>query len=313
MCESTEGSFGDSDTLGGHGEFPINSGPGFGALPAEEHPNTRVGWVPALPARDRGIDMSLKQKLNHGDLVLSTMVNEMRTASLPAMLAAGGLDSFIIDMEHGTHDWSDMAAMIGVGRGVGLLPVVRIPEIRRETVMKPLDAGAAGILVPMVSTPEDARQIVEWAKYPSEGLRGVALRRGHNDFRAVQIAPYLLQANADTTVIIQIETVEALERVDELVAVPGVDCVFIGPNDLSVALEVPGQLDCDLMRSACDRVLHSAAAAGVAVGYQSVDLGQAKDLIQRGVRYLSYSSEVNAIIDQATEASSSLRIEAVNS
>ena len=251
--------------------------------------------------------MSLKKKLNSGDLVLSTMVNEMRTPSLPIMLAAAGLDSFVVDMEHGTHDWSDMASLVGAGRGLGLYPVVRIPEIRRETVLKPLDAGAAGILVPMVDTAEQARRIVELAKYPPTGTRGVSLRRGHNDFRQRDLGGYLLEANRDTAIMIQIETVESVEQIEELVAVDGIDCVFIGPNDLSVSYGVPGELECDLMADAYERVLRAASATGVAVGYQSFEVGQAQELVRRGVRYLSYSSDVNAVIDKALQVSAALR------
>jgi 4-hydroxy-2-oxoheptanedioate aldolase len=241
--------------------------------------------------------MSLKRRLNTGELVMATMVNEMRTPTLPTILSAAGLDSFVIDMEHGTHDWSDMAALVGVARGLGLHAIVRIPEIRRETVLKPLDAGAAGILVPMVSTPEEARQIVQWAKYPPAGGRGVSLRRGHNDFRSRDLGTYLGEANDSTAVIIQIETAQSVDGIEELVRVEGVDCVFIGPNDLSVALGVPGQLDSDVMREACERIIDAARENGVAVGYQSFDIAQSRALVEQGVRYLSFSSDVQAIMD----------------
>jgi 2-keto-3-deoxy-L-rhamnonate aldolase RhmA len=241
--------------------------------------------------------MSLKQKLNAGELVLATMVNEMRTPTLPTILSAAGLDSFVIDMEHGTHDWSDMAALVGVARGLGLHAIVRIPEIRRETVLKPLDAGAAGILVPMVNTAEEATQIVQWAKYPPAGVRGVSLRRGHNDFRSRDLGTYLSEANDSTAVIIQIETEQSVDNIEDLVRVEGVDCVFIGPNDLSVALGAPGQLGSDVMREACETILKAARESGVAVGYQSFDIAQARVLVEQGVRYLSFTSDVHAIMD----------------
>lgn len=251
--------------------------------------------------------MSLRQQLRDGDLVLSTMVGEVKAPSLPHLLAAGGLDSFIIDMEHGTHDWGEMAALIIVGKAVGLHPVVRIPEIRRETILKPFDAGAAGILVPMVNTADEAAEIVRWAKYPPDGARGVSLRRGYNDFRGGPMVEQLARTNADTAIIIQIESAAAVDAIDALVAVDGIDAVFIGPNDLSVALGVPGRLDAPEMTSACDRVITTALDAKVAVGYQAFSVAEATDYIRRGVRYLSYSTDVNALIDRAAEAADNLR------
>lgn len=251
--------------------------------------------------------MSLRQRLQSGDLLLSTMVGEVKSPILPHLLSVGGLDSFIIDMEHGTHDWSDMAALITVGKAVGLHSVVRIPEVRRETVLKPFDAGAAGILVPMVNTPEEAEAIVRWGKYPPVGVRGVSLRRGHNNFRPGPMVPQLEKANADTAIIVQIETGEAVDNIDALVAVDGVDAVFIGPNDLSVTLAVPGQLDSSEMTDAVDRVLAACRGTDVAVGFQAFSVEEARDLVDRGVRYLSYSTDTNAITDKATEISSALR------
>lgn len=251
--------------------------------------------------------MSLRNQLRNGDLLLSTMVGEMKSPSLPHLLAVGGLDSFIIDMEHGTHDWGDMAALITVGKAIGLHPVVRIPEVRRETVLKPFDAGAAGILVPMVNTADAAAEIVQWAKYPPLGVRGVSLRRGHNDFRPGPMVPQLENANANNAVIIQIESGQAVDNIDDLVAVDGVDAVFIGPNDLSVALGVPGELDSPVMTEAIDRVLAACRDTDVAVGFQAFSVPEAQGLVERGVRYLSYSTDTNAITDKAAEISSGLR------
>lgn len=257
--------------------------------------------------------MSLKQRLRAGELIVSTMVGEVRSASLPRILATAGLDSFIIDMEHGALDWSEMATLITVGRAVGIHPVVRIPEVRRETVLKPLDAGASGILVPMVSSAEEVETIVRWSKYPPDGARGVSLRRGHNDFGASPLVDHLVNANAETFVMVQIESAAAMDAIDELVAVDGLDAVFIGPNDLSVALGVPGELQSDTMRDAYRRVVGAAKACGVAVGFQAFAIPEARELIDLGVRYLSYSTDVNALLDRAAEAADNLSLEKAQS
>lgn len=251
--------------------------------------------------------MSLKQHLNEGNLILSTMVGEFKSPSLPHMLKAGGLDSFIVDMEHGTHDWNDMAGLISTGKAIGLHPVVRIPEIRRETVMKPLDAGAAGLLVPMVESGAEVTEIVRWAKYSPVGVRGVSVRRGHNDFRSGALSDQLVRGNAETAIIVQIETVASVEAVEEIVSVPGLDAVFIGPNDLSVDVGTPGDLHNAEMTAVYERVFDAARRANIAIGFQTSSTEESADLVSRGVRYISYSTDVNAVVDKAAEISRALR------
>jgi 2-keto-3-deoxy-L-rhamnonate aldolase RhmA len=250
---------------------------------------------------------SLKKRLADGELVLSSMISEMRNPALGRMLATAGLDSMIIDMEHGMFGYADMAAMVSVARGSGMEPVVRVPETRRETILKPLDAGASGILVPMVNSAEEAREAVRLAKYPPAGVRGVALRRGHSDYRAVAADGYLGQANEEIAVLVQIETQEAVDRVEEISGVEGVDAVFVGPFDLSVDMGIPGKINDPRIREAFSGVMAAAKGAGITMGIQLFDPDQARELIEEGVRYLSFGSDVNSIIDTAARNIKDLR------
>lgn len=243
--------------------------------------------------------VSLKKRLADGELVLSTMISEIRNPALGRMLATAGLDSMIIDMEHGTFGWPEMAATISVARASGMAPIVRVPETRRETILKPLDAGASGILVPMVNSAEDAREAVRLAKYPPAGVRGVALRRGHSDYRAVSADGYLGQANEEVAVLVQIETLEAVERVEEISGVEGIDVVFVGPFDLSVDMGIPSKINDPEIREVFSRVMAAAKGNGIAMGIQLFDSAQARELIEEGVRYLSFGSDINSIVDTA--------------
>jgi 4-hydroxy-2-oxoheptanedioate aldolase len=253
--------------------------------------------------------VSLRKRLATGDLTLSTMVSEVRNPNLARMLATAGLDFMIIDMEHGTFGWPDMSALIAVARGYGLAPVVRIPEIRRETILKPLDAGAAGILVPMVNSVEEAEEVVRLVKYPPAGIRGTALRRGHSDYRSVSAEEYLRMANEEVAILLQVETTRALERVDELARVDGVDALFIGPFDLSVDMGIPGRVWDPLIREAYSKVIAAGQRNDVAVAIQLFDVDQAGELIREGVRYLSFSSDVNMLIDYVAGAAKTIREE----
>lgn len=252
--------------------------------------------------------MSLRHRLAAGELTISTMISEVRNPNIARMLGTAGLDSMIIDMEHGTFGWPDMSAIIAVARGVGIEPVVRIPEIRRETVLKPLDAGAAGILVPMVNSQDEAKELVRWVKYPPIGFRGLALRRGHSDYRPVAAGEYLRQANDEVAILLQIETTLAIERIDELASIEEVDAIFVGPFDLSVDMGIPGKVGEPEISQAISQVIAAGKRHGVAVGIQVSDADRARELVREGIRYLSFSGDVDLLIDHLSRTAKSLRL-----
>ena len=242
--------------------------------------------------------MSMRKLFKNDGVAVGMMLSGVSNPGAVTMIATAGLDYFILDMEHGPFDWSDMAAMIGTARGVGIKPIVRIPEIRRETVLKPLDAGAAGLLVPMVDTVEQAKEIVRHAKYAPQGQRGTALRRGHSDYGKNPPVEYMARANDETTIAIQIESREAVKNAEALAAVPGIDALFIGPFDLSVDMGLTGQASDPQMREAYSTVLAAAKAAGKVAGIHLFDVQLAKTLMEEGFQMVSVSSDVDIIVDQ---------------
>jgi 2-keto-3-deoxy-L-rhamnonate aldolase RhmA len=157
------------------------------------------------------------------------MISEVRNPNLAYMLAQSGFEFFIIDNEHGGYSPETISSMIAACRGAGIAPIVRIPEIRRETILKPLDSGATGLLVPVVEAAEQVKEVIRHAKYPPAGNRGVALRRAHSLYGKPEAGPYLQQANEETVIAIQIENPSALRNLDEIATVPGVDALFVGP------------------------------------------------------------------------------------
>jgi 2-keto-3-deoxy-L-rhamnonate aldolase RhmA len=250
---------------------------------------------------------SFKQRLQNGELALGIMVSEVRNPNVAYMLAQAGFDFFIVDNEHGSYSAETVANMIAVARGAGLPVIVRIAEVGRESILKPLDAGAAGLLVPMVDTPEQAAQVVEYAKYPPQGVRGAALRRAHSLYARVDAAAYLEQANRDTFIAVQVETQLGIANVEAIARVEGVDCVFVGPFDLSVSLGFPGQLNRPEQIAASDQVVRACQSQGKISGTLMFDAAMLREWIEKGMRFVVYSSDISLLADAAGKAVADLK------
>jgi 2-dehydro-3-deoxyglucarate aldolase len=179
------------------------------------------------------------------------------------MCANAGFDWLFLDMEHGLLDFPDAqrAAMVAGERCACL---ARLPDSSPVWIKKALDLGLAGIIVPMVNTPTEAARVVQAAKYPPEGGRSVGVGRAHAygaNFRA-----YVDSANQDTTLIVQIEHVQAVENVEAILAVPGIDGVLVGPFDLSASMGKPGYTDDPAVQAAIRRVSQACQQRGCPAG-----------------------------------------------
>ncbi len=246
--------------------------------------------------------LSLRARLKAGELVVGTMISEVRSPNLAHLLARAGYDYFIIDNEHGSYSPETVSDMIAAARGAGIAVMVRIPEIRKETILKPLDAGAAGLLVPQVHTPEQAKEIMVHAKYPPAGNRGAALARPHCLYQKVNAREYLQQANEETLIVVQAESPEAIENAETIAKVPGVDAIFVGPFDLSVSLGFPGDMNNPKEIQAMERVVNACSRCGIASGIQLSDQQSTQQWIKKGMRLISYSSDVFMLTQAAAQA-----------
>jgi len=242
---------------------------------------------------------NLKKRLKKGNLLVGTMISELRNPNVAYMLSQCGYDFFIIDNEHGAYSPETLSDLIAAARGAGIAPIVRIPEIRRETILKPLDSGAAGLLVPQVNTAKQAEEIIFYAKYPPAGNRGVALRRAHSLYGRVKPAEYMKQANEETFIAVQAESPTAIENLDSIAAVAGVDAIFVGPFDLSVSLGIPGGVNHPREVEAIDRVIAVCRKRGTISGIHLFDLASLKKWVQKGMRFVTYSSDVALLADVA--------------
>jgi 2-keto-3-deoxy-L-rhamnonate aldolase RhmA len=219
-----------------------------------------------------------RARLKSRDKLLGTMVT-LASAASAEVLASLGFDWLFIDGEHGPLETRELGEILqAVGHKTAC--IVRVPEAAEVPIKKALDLGAHGIIVPQVNTAEQAASVVRWARDAPEGARGVGLARAHG--YGVTFREYLSSANRDIAVIVQAEHVRAVENIEAIVRVPGVDAVLLGPYDLSASLGKMGQIDDALVVAAIGRVTDVCRAAGMPLGYFGVTAAAVQPYVARG-------------------------------
>ncbi|MBI4278459.1 MAG: hypothetical protein HY660_08380 [Armatimonadetes bacterium] len=249
----------------------------------------------------------IKRALREDKVVLGTFASETWSPNIGPILAAAGFDFMFIDTEHGNFDMQTVTAIIWAARGAGIAPIVRPPSNDRASLMRPLDAGAAGLLVPMVETKEYAQQVIRYTKYPPVGQRGLAMRRAHAGYRAIPVGPYIKQANEDTLIVAQIETLGSVNNLEEILGVGNIDVAFVGPTDLSTTMGYPGQPTHPEVVKTIERIVEVARRREVAAGIQLMDVKSVQEWIRRGVRFISYCSDAIFIVDNAARDLAQIR------
>lgn len=240
-----------------------------------------------------------KTEIERGKLQVGTMLSELYSPNIPSLFSACGFDYFILDCEHGCFDYSAVAAMAGVARGIGFPMIVRIPLISRECITKYLDAGVGGLLVPMVETAEQAQEVVDFARYAPLGKRGLSTTRAHTAYSPGNLTEYMERANEEITLMIQIETRLGVENVTEIAAVKGIDGLMVGPNDLTSDMGIQGQLQHPEFKRAVKAVRETAAKRALFSGIITGDINTLKECIAMGMNAISCNSELGMIIGSA--------------
>lgn len=233
-----------------------------------------------------------REKLKSGFLA-GTFLNLGSPAAVE--IAAGlGFDWLLIDLEHGSGSLADLRNMLLACRGSQAAPIVRIPSVDADTVKFVMDSGAAGIMFPFVSTVDQARAAVQAMKYPPQGARGVAGIIRATDF-GQSWKQYYTSANAQSLVVVQIETLAAVEAADEIAAIDGVDVLFVGPLDLSVNLGCPADFTPPHFVSALQRVITACQRHGKTAGILSRPQHTAEHK-QLGFRFFALGSDAGAVV-----------------
>jgi len=220
-------------------------------------------------------------------------------------MAHQGWDSLTIDLQHGVIDYQAMIPMLQAISTTDTVPVVRVPWLEPSILMKALDAGAYGVICPMVNTPEDAQKLVAYTHYAPRGTRSFgpvrALLYGGTD--------YPQHANESIVTFAMIETATALSNLDDILSVPGLDAIYIGPSDLSLALGCTPTLD-DLdprAAEAVDHILARAKVHGVVAGIHNGSTEAALKRIAKGFQFVTIGSDARLMAEGALQIVARMR------
>jgi 2-dehydro-3-deoxyglucarate aldolase/4-hydroxy-2-oxoheptanedioate aldolase len=251
---------------------------------------------------------NLKEELRQGRSILGTMITMFRNPDLTKMLQVCGFDFFIVDCEHGAFDYSDVAGLFMMAREVGIAPMIRIPEARREVILRSMEMGAMGILLPQTETVEQAKTLVECAKYAPLGSRGVSLLRSHTRFEKIANArEYMDNANDTTILMAQIESAKGVKNLEGILDVEGIDAAFVGPNDLTQSLGIMGQKEHPKYLEAIDTIITTAKQKNKFSGIHLMSVPELLPYIEKGMTCNLWSSDVTMLMSSGREGVSQLK------
>ena len=232
---------------------------------------------------------TMKAKILSGEPVAGVIISSA-DEQLVEVLGYGGFDYVMIDCEHGHMSVRECETLVRASEAVGVTPVVRVPHNAPDVILRHLDTGAQGIVIPQVNSADDARAAVDAVYYHPLGSRGLAGTRAADYGLTQSLSDYTAEANRELAVIALIENVRALDEMDEILAVEGLTAVTIGPADLSQSLGQPGNRHHPDVEAAIEQIITMAIDAGVPVGINTSTGEEAKAARDRGCLQTSVSS-----------------------
>ena len=251
----------------------------------------------------------IKEKMLKGEKTLGTF-HEIGSAVAVECLGYSGLDYVIIDTEHGPFDVETVQNYARAAKVSGITPLVRVKDGQRNSILKMLDVGAMGLIIPNVQSVEEVKNIIKYGKYFPIGERGIAPTSGssywYTDYASQGLDHYFEVSNNETLLLPQCETRGCLDNIEEIVALEGVDGIFVGPYDLSTALGKPGQFGDEEVKGAIQKVLDACKKAGK---FSFIYAGTESDIKKNyQMGYDSVTYNMDAIV--LTEAYKKIRVNA---
>ena len=238
------------------------------------------------------LNKTLKEKLKRNELTIGSWIT-IGHPSIVEVLSNAKFDWLTVDMEHTSIDYSMAQLLISTIQFYGMAALVRVSKNDEVHIKRVLDAGADGVIVPMVNNATEAKKAVEYVKYPPIGKRGVGLYRAQKFGLNDGFEDYKRWLNDSSVVIAQIEHIDAINDIEDIISTPGIDGVIIGPYDLSGSLGVPGEFDNPKVVETIETFERVCKANNFPMGYHVIqpDSTQIKQKIESGYNFLAFSTD----------------------
>ncbi|HEX3575692.1 MAG TPA: aldolase/citrate lyase family protein [Rhodopila sp.] len=251
----------------------------------------------------------MKEKLARDEVVASMTVRFARSIEIAQIARTAGFDSLYVDLEHNTLSIDTTCQICMFAQQIGITPLVRVPANTPEYICRVLDGGAMGVITPHVRSAAEARAMVELVKFPSLGRRSAGGALSHYQYRNFPTQETYAAMNDATSLVVMMETVAALENVEEIIATEGVDMLLIGSNDLCAEMGITGQYDHPRLKEAFARSIAAAKKAGKHVGIGG--LAARDDLmtqfVQIGARFVSTGTDLAFLLSASTQRAGFVR------
>lgn len=241
----------------------------------------------------------VKRKLRAGQASIGCFVG-IPSPEVVEICGFVGFDWVMIDAEHGPMTTESAYHMVLAAEASRTTPLIRVPENNQSLILRHLDIGAAGVMVPQVNSPAEARAVVEAVKYHPHGHRGLAPTRASDYGLSSTLRDYTVSANDETLVIVQIENIAAVEHAAEISRVPGVDVVLIGPSDLAQSMGYPGQLDHPEVLQTIEQVCVACRGGSAVLGTIAATAEATNRLLERG--FLMIGSSASGLLAGASQS-----------
>jgi 2-keto-3-deoxy-L-rhamnonate aldolase RhmA len=239
----------------------------------------------------------LREKMHNGETIFGTMTSYIRTTRWASVYGRLGFDYVIVDTEHSPNGRSEAADLAGAFLGAGICPIIRVPTTEPHQAIMALDAGFHGVLVPYCESADEVRAVVTASRLrPLKGAHYDRVR-DHGTYPSDAAQHYLEERNKQVVVIIGIESVPAIDNLDAILDVGGIDAIFIGPNDLSITLGIPDEYAHPRFVAAVEHIISTAQRRGIPAGGHWQTVEDVDRWMARGSRFILFSSDARALTE----------------
>lgn len=249
-----------------------------------------------------------RERLEAGELAIGMGVRQARSVDIGKIMKTCGYDWLFIDMEHGSMSVDDTVQISIAASDAGITPIVRVPGFQHFHATRVLDGGALGVVFPHVDTAEIANELANFCRYPPRGHRSVVGALPQIDFRSLPVSEAAQAINNAVLVVVMLESPEAIERVEEIAAVDGVDVLLVGTGDLCMEMGIPGQVDSPKVVQAYEKLIAACHRNGKYPGLGGVYKPELMEsYIGMGMRFILSSNDLAMMMAASTERASFLR------